>query len=90
MILWSAPLKYRFMRENPRKQAALSGASTLVGFLTRFLLSFVCYAYPCTIACDYLVLGNTPGILFNLEVLLLWAVLFLLTHFVPLSSKLLV
>lgn len=68
---------YRFTRENPRKPGS---GFTLVGLLSRFFLSFVSYAYPCTIACDFLVLGVTPKIFFNFEALSIWAALFFMTQ----------
>merc|ERR1711966_422968 len=68
---------YRFTRENPRKPGS---SFTLVGLLTRFFLSFVSYAYPCTIACDFLILGKTPTIFFNFEALAIWGGLFALTQ----------
>ncbi len=57
---------------------------TAAGLACRFLTGFVCYCYPCAVACDLLLFARTPRVMLNGDCFLGWLFLFLsIHHFFP-------
>ncbi len=51
------------------------------GVVCRFLMSFVCYAYPASTAVDAIIHGIAPNVMKNSACLVMWLFLFLTIHY---------
>ncbi|CAD7932073.1 unnamed protein product [Amoebophrya sp. A25] len=71
----------RFAAENGNAQSKTLPTRGLPGWLARFALSLVCYAYPGGIVVESLLFARTPAVLQNPDVVAIWAVFFVLSQF---------
>ncbi|CAD7950870.1 unnamed protein product [Amoebophrya sp. A120] len=78
----------RFVADNPPPKASTdSPAGQLVGgngnvaaYVSRFFLSFVCYAYAGTVAADVVFFARTPKTMQNPDLFFVWLFYFFLYH----------
>ena len=66
-----------FQKENPPRKHPYN----LVGMISRFILSYVCYCYPSTIVIEPVFLGRYPTMMTQPAAMAIWAILLAIGHF---------